>query len=88
MTPRLNTLGGIRRELARVYASASNIEEQNSSGIAHFRGLTYILNIIAEVLKAEKIADLEARVQVLEAMEKQLAIQGKEVQGAMNGKHK
>lgn len=65
---RLSTLAGIRRELARVYerADAAGVVGADAEQIQYYRALTFILATCADVLKDEKLQDIEERLTALE----------------------
>jgi len=62
---RLSSLAGIRRELARVYEEAKGAGA-DSEKIQYYRALTFILTSCADVLRSEKIEEMEERLSALE----------------------
>jgi len=60
---RLSSLGGVRRELARLYEEARKADAER---VSYFRMLANILGTIADVLKDEKLEDIEQRLTALE----------------------
>ncbi len=62
---RLDTLASVRRELAEIYHKAK-AAEPDPLLIQKHRALTFILNTMAEILKSEKLDDIESRLDALE----------------------
>jgi len=62
---RLSSLAGIRRELARVYEEAK-VAGADSERVQYYRALTFILTSCADVLRSEKIEEMEERLSALE----------------------
>jgi DNA-binding transcriptional regulator YhcF (GntR family) len=64
-TRKLATLSSIRKEIIRVYEEARNAGADTAQ-IQYHRALTFILSNAADVMKNEKIDDIEARLTALE----------------------
>ena len=62
---RLATLSSIRKEIVRVYEEARKAGADPGK-IQYYRALTFILSSAADVLRTEKLDDIEERLDKLE----------------------
>ncbi|HNV35993.1 MAG: hypothetical protein BWX81_00587 [Spirochaetes bacterium ADurb.Bin110] len=63
---RLSSLAGCRREAARLYEQAKAEGGRDPQKISYYRALGYLLNTVAEILRNEKLEDIEQRLSTLE----------------------
>ena len=63
---RYSTLGAIRRELLRLYEEAKERKQLEPIEIQRYRMLCFLLSSAGELMRTEKLDEIERRISVLE----------------------